>query len=300
MGGTWCMLTSLLIMFGKFEKIFGWHDNEEKKLLANVFRTSRRWWTLPLLPRTYCHIGCDLFLTSLDYWWHKASDVSSCLRSTGIIARRRKMGHVHATCIDQDAKRLRNLFVILLLFYSPLNLKVLCERYRDDMSHDMQHRSITNGGTAKDAYNDTLLLLKAKLMLTNKGLHDFSKMSLALPFVEMLHVNLQLAMKFDYDKDVFHGYINQNLPRFNICQEKVVIAVFNVVAQGEGAVFFLDNPSGLSKTFVYNVLLAWVRQDWHIAIGVASFGIAALVLESGQTSHLVFKIPIAIGRDSYA
>ncbi len=43
------------------------------------------------------------------------------------------------TCIDQDAKRLRNLFVTLLLFCSPLNPEVLWERYRNDMSHDMQH-----------------------------------------------------------------------------------------------------------------------------------------------------------------
>jgi len=42
-------------------------------------------------------------------------------------------------CIDQDAKRLRNLFVTLLLLCSPLNLEVLWERYRDDMSHNMRH-----------------------------------------------------------------------------------------------------------------------------------------------------------------
>jgi hypothetical protein len=84
-------------------------------------------------------------------------------------------------CIDQDTKRLRNLFVTFLLFCSPLNLKVLWERYRDDMSHDMRHRRITNGGTTEDAYNDTPLLLEAKLALTNKGLHDFPEMSLILP-----------------------------------------------------------------------------------------------------------------------
>jgi hypothetical protein len=33
MGGMWCMRTSLLIIFGKFEKKFGPPDNEEKKLL---------------------------------------------------------------------------------------------------------------------------------------------------------------------------------------------------------------------------------------------------------------------------
>jgi hypothetical protein len=32
-------------------------------------------------------------------------------------------------CIDQDAKRLRNLLVTLLLFYFPLNPEVLWERY---------------------------------------------------------------------------------------------------------------------------------------------------------------------------
>jgi hypothetical protein len=57
------------------------------------------------------------------------------------------------------------------------------------MSHDRWHQCITNGGTAEDTYNDTLLLFEAKLALTNKGLHDFSEMSLALPHVEMMCVN---------------------------------------------------------------------------------------------------------------
>jgi hypothetical protein len=49
------------------------------------------------------------------------------------------------------------------------------------MSHDMRHRRITNGGTAEEAYNDTLLLFETKLALMNKGLHDFLEMLLALP-----------------------------------------------------------------------------------------------------------------------
>jgi len=73
--------------------------------------------------------------------------------------------------------------------------------------------------------------------------------------------------------------------------------VFNAIAQGEGAVFFLDGPGGLGKTFVYKVLLVLVRQDEHVAIRVASSGIVALLLEGGRTAHSVFKIPIALGRD---
>jgi hypothetical protein len=76
------------------------------------------------------------------------------------------------TCIDQDAKRLRNFFVTLILFCSLLNLEMLWERYRDDMSHNMQYQRIMNGSIVEEAYNDTLLLLEAKLTLT-KGLHNF-------------------------------------------------------------------------------------------------------------------------------
>jgi len=162
----------------------------------------------------------------------------------------------------------------------------------------MWHRCITNGGIADDAYNDTLLFLEAKLALTNKGLHDFPKMPLALVPVKMLRVNPQLAAKLDYNRDIFHGYINQNLPRLNICQEIAVTTMFNAIAQGEGAVFFLDGPGGSGKTFVYKVLVALVRRDGHVAIAVASSGIAALLLEGGRTAHSVFKIPIALGRDS--
>jgi len=65
-----------------------------------------------------------------------------------------------------------------------------------------------NGGIVDDAYNDTLLLLEAKLALMNKGLHDFPKMPLVLSPVKMLRVNFQLAVELDYDRDILHGYIN--------------------------------------------------------------------------------------------
>jgi hypothetical protein len=184
-------------------------------------------------------------------------------------------------CIDQNAKRLKNFFVTILLFRFPLNPEVLWERHRDDMSHNMWHRRITNGSIVEDANNDTLLLLEAKLMLMNKGLHEFPEMSLALPLAKFLHVNPQLVVELNYDRDVLHGYVDQNLPQLNICQEIVVTAVFNVVAQGEGVVFFLDGPSGLGKTSIYSVLLASVRQDEHVAIEVASFGVVSFLLEGG-------------------
>jgi hypothetical protein len=153
----------------------------------------------------------------------------------------------------------------------------------------MRHRRITNGGTIEDAYNDTLLLFEAKLGLMNKGLHDFPEMPLTLSPIETLRVNPQLAAELNYDRDVLHPYVDQNLPRLNICQETTIIVVFNAIAQGEGAVFFLDGRGGSGKTFVYSILLASVRRDGHVAIMVSSSDIAALLLEGGRTSHSVSR-----------
>jgi hypothetical protein len=65
----------------------------------------------------------------------------------------------------------------------------------------------------------------------------------------------------------------------------------------QGGVFFLDGFGGSGKTFVYSVLLASVRNEGHVALAVASSGIAALLLQGGRTSHSAFKIPIDVHRD---
>jgi hypothetical protein len=56
----------------------------------------------------------------------------------------------------------------------------------------------------------------------------------------MLRVNPQLATGFDYNRDILHGYVDQNFLWFNICQEIIVTTMFNVVTQGESTIFFLN------------------------------------------------------------
>ena len=56
--------------------------------------------------------------------------------------------------------------------------------------------------------------------------------------------------------------------------------------------FFVDGPAGTGKSFVYNLLLAYVRAQENIALALASCGLAALVLKGGRTAHSRFKICI--------
>ncbi|XP_076066073.1 uncharacterized protein LOC143039717 [Oratosquilla oratoria] len=55
---------------------------------------------------------------------------------------------------------------------------------------------------------------------------------------------------------------------------------------------FVNAAGGTGKSFILNLLLETVRSRGHIALAVASSGIAATVLCGGRTAHNMFKIPL--------
>ena len=55
----------------------------------------------------------------------------------------------------------------------------------------------------------------------------------------------------------------------------------------------MDAAGGTGKTFCLNALLAYVRSAGHVALAVASSGIAALLLMKGRTSHSRFKLQLS-------
>ena len=63
-------------------------------------------------------------------------------------------------------------------------------------------------------------------------------------------------------------------------------------------VFFIHGPDGTGKTFLYNTLLTKVRGRGEIALGMASSGIAALLLNCGGTVHSPMKAPLSINEHS--
>ena len=62
--------------------------------------------------------------------------------------------------------------------------------------------------------------------------------------------------------------------------------------------FFIHAAGGCGKTFLCNTIAAEVRRRGQVALCVASSGIAALLLDGERTSHLCFKIPLSIHKDS--
>ncbi|GKB49844.1 ATP-dependent DNA helicase RRM3-like protein [Tanacetum coccineum] len=62
--------------------------------------------------------------------------------------------------------------------------------------------------------------------------------------------------------------------------------------ENKGGAFFVDGPRGTRKTFLYRALLAKTRSEGHIALAIATSGIAASIRPGGRTAHSRFKIPL--------
>jgi hypothetical protein len=68
----------------------------------------------------------------------------------------------------------------------------------------------------------------------------------------------------------------------------------SVVGNIHQKLFFVDEPGGTDKSFVFNTLIGHLEALDKRLIVVASSGIAALILHKGRTAHSEFKIPILI------
>jgi hypothetical protein len=187
-----------------------------KSYWANVFCTSYCWWTLLLLPLTYYHTRRDLFRTSPDCWRHRASNISSYLWNIGITTWWHRMGHVHVGNMYRSRRKeakefLCDSFNILLSFESKNVMGKILRRYVTQYTtsthHEWRHyrRCLQRHPTTP----------RGQISVDEQKLAWLSKN--AAHFVIWKNVVCQSAIELDYDRDVLHGYVDQNLPLLNIC-----------------------------------------------------------------------------------
>ncbi|KAH7711876.1 helitron helicase-like protein [Aphelenchoides avenae] len=94
-------------------------------------------------------------------------------------------------------------------------------------------------------------------------------------------------------------YWQQNYKRMNEGQENAFSVIKSAV---EGSrtdevrlkLFMLEGAGGTGKSFVYNTLVAWCRDNGYRVAATASTGIAATVLIGGKTLHSTFWIPLEV------
>ena len=123
--------------------------------------------------------------------------------------------------------------------------------------------------------------------------HNLAFYGLTSPLREMVAgLPCEVVRETNFNHGQLALYIGQNEALLVDDQRRAYLSVLIKVQSCSGSIVFLDAPGGTGKTFVINLLLAKLRQNGNIAVGVASSGIAATLLTGGRTAHSVFKLPL--------
>ena len=144
-------------------------------------------------------------------------------------------------------------------------------------------------------FNQALVFLEDKVRyMAGKDLKQ-----LGLPTPERNRgdrLSREMLIETSYDVDQLDQHVSVNEPLLVTDQKVACNAILDLVNSKTGGIVFLDAPGGTGKTFVINLLLAKIRQQYKIAIAVASSGIAATLLHGSRTAHSALKLPLNLSR----
>nr|KYP37244.1 putative ATP-dependent helicase YHR031C family [Cajanus cajan] len=188
---------------------------------------------------------------------------------------------------------LRSLFVTILIFCEPTNVRQLLDDFYLYMMEDYPSTSVA----ATTSFINILLQdLNDLLIQHGKQITDYD-----LPTITMENTHsslmprvIQEELSIQVDNEDVESVIklnNDQLIAFN--------AITEVINNKQSQVFFVDGPGGTGKIFLYRTIIANVRSKGQIVLATASSGIVATLLTGGRTAHSRFKIPINVEADSF-
>jgi len=211
------------------------------------------------------------------------------------------------TCLEEAASfqtghQFRQLFVTILLMNDPTEPIRLFNHHFDSLSDDCRYLLHRHYAIDMPTHDDiqSLVLQKLGELLEKsaKSLEDYKLPSPTVNFDLVHGIPRIITQELNYDRESLSHRWDEGYALANQEQRHALDTIICALDANAGGIFFIDGPGGTGKTFVENLLLAYVRSKGHIALAVASSGIAALLLDGGRTSHSRFKIPIDIHAES--
>ncbi|KAF5187279.1 Atp-dependent dna helicase pif1 [Thalictrum thalictroides] len=187
-------------------------------------------------------------------------------------------------CLIRMPAALRQLFVIILIYCNPVEVRTLWNEFHPYMLEDYPSTSS--------------LTMPVRLLLNDLelSLNDFHQ--------TISNFDLPAISDFPNEEPVVSHFVvdERSIPvppedleaieKLNNEQKHAFDMIMDAVHHKTSSVFFIDGPAGTGKTFLYRSLLAAIRHEGHIALATATSGIASIMMPGGRTAHSRFKIPI--------
>ncbi|XP_054281787.1 uncharacterized protein LOC128999354 [Macrosteles quadrilineatus] len=194
--------------------------------------------------------------------------------------------------LTRSASRVRHLFAILISTCELSSPITLWESFRNDLSDDIlhRHREVVPDLQYNDiVYNEALTNIQELVKsMSGKDLSSFG-----LPAPNLLNgINPELLKEMAYNIDDMQLQVQEMLPKLLPEQQVVYDTILERIESRKGGIIFLDAPGGTGKTFLITLILAKLRKENHIALAIASSGIASTLLPGGRTAHSALKLPL--------
>ncbi|KAG7956985.1 hypothetical protein I3843_11G152200 [Carya illinoinensis] len=178
---------------------------------------------------------------------------------------------------------LRQLFATILVYCNPANPRYLWEHFEQDMSPDFQLIEHSQSNVRMQVLRSISMTLESM----GRDINSFQLLDRNIHFDEdeflSKEIDDELAVLIPEEDILASTLLNRE-------QQIVYNLVSENVFSNQNAAFFIDGPDGTGKTFLYKALLATIRSRHLIALATASFGVVALILPGGRTTHSRFKI----------
>ena len=196
--------------------------------------------------------------------------------------------------LNSSPQQIRQLFSIILTTCFPSETSALWNKYKDSMSEDILRRiRITNQNPiiefSAEIYNKALIMIEdICILISNMPLIHFGMPAQNRPAADIINSDVQREQQFNMTS--LATFVSHNEQLLTAEQRNVYDQINVSIAAQQGVFFFFfDAPSGAGKTFLISLILARIRSQNNIALAIASSGIAATLLDGGQTVHSALK-----------
>ncbi|XP_058796151.1 uncharacterized protein LOC131667014 [Phymastichus coffea] len=185
-------------------------------------------------------------------------------------------------------RRLRHLFVVILIHCQPNYPEKLWESFKDSMSEDFSRNNESNI-SYQMAYSD----INNMLIKEGKSLADFPTMDQSI-----MTCIVDITNNFDRTQLLRIG--NEQYEKLNVEQKEIVNNIIEASRSHNYTsltCFYIDGPGGSGKTFVYTTIYNLMSENIKCST-MAYAGIAATLLPNGKTVHKTFGLPVPMFNDS--
>ena len=205
-----------------------------------------------------------------------------------------------------NCSQLRSFFASILNNNDVNDANALWQKYKDDLSADIQREYYSNSNVARSdweytqtMYNECLFRIEDMLQSSSEKEAVLSDYGLPSPErTDRLDVNAMSADMFrelNFDPDIQQKIFKKNKKLMNKQQlhayETVLERIYEPTSKRSNFMF-LQASAGTGKTFVSNSIASYIRSRGDVVLCCATSGIAANLYVNGRTMHSRFKIPM--------